>query len=966
MSDFLLSYSKEKNSNNKSINKKNNNKNNKFNYYLTKKNKFKNNSPINTVSNMRNYPNKINYNYTDVNKADNNFCICSNNLNSLNSNNSNSSNIYNDLIISPNKNFTGNSKVYYLNKISKKKFKDRIFSTKNIKRENEVYLNNYFDNSKEEKNFKRIQSTKLILRKIDLELNKVLLNKIKKKCLTFQKERNHKKNMDLNFTNKNCKFEYISNYQKNKNDDNRQLYYKDQNTNTFDENNNYNYNYEYKNNIEQKKNYFLSTVNNITRKVEFVNSKNNILSDEKAMNLLKTEQNILNDKVNNFMKENYSIKHFSKLIFDENIGNNYLLPLFNSITINQNSIHKKHKNNNKFQENLINKYIITNTNDININIKPKDYNKKIIKLYSKKKIYKNKSDKMNIVFFPKRIGKIQIDSSKKKIISLSSDKSNNYNSNDLNKENEQNKFINENTNNNYINVKNILNILKNKNNNNSNKNDKNKNNNIKFNKINITKNKSVKDLIINNRIKNNNIKKKNNILSYEKELNKENNQDKINIKTKTNKISKSFKNFNEINKLKLIKNNKMIKSVKKENKNFKNNNFKKTNIKIVNKGKLINNDIKKLIYNNSNLYFKKVETNKNNSSSIEDYDSEYDNDYNSDNDENSLNLQKLNLDEINDEVSDISSLDIEKEQKRIEKLRISIKKEKEINNSNILKIKENLNNEKKKLISRIERKKNKTLKILFQYIKLNLKDPDKIENIQKLLDEQEFRYHVNQLKIQIKKSKEISNKTSSKSIKEPSDNDIINYLHKEIVKNEPHFSLIKFTAKIKKYIYKAKLHLKTKNDKKVKTFKNEKIIFENEHKIENIKKEREKEKQKMELIAKEMSLTDEIKHHIKETNNRELKEKFQEILTQVESYQNLNMDEYEEIIKKNYMKIKEEMNQILYDKKMEERINGFITNLDLERNILESKWYFLSEKLNIKDHKFHSYMEEINNKKNKE
>ena len=260
-----------------------------------------------------------------------------------------------------------------------------------------------------------------------------------------------------------------------------------------------------------------------------------------------------------------------------------------------------------------------------------------------------------------------------------------------------------------------------------------------------------------------------------------------------------------------------------------------------------------------------------------------------------------------------------------------------------------MENEKKKLIARIEKKKNKTLKIIFQYIKLNLKEKDKIENIRKLLDEQEFRDNIDELKIQITKSREISNKSPSKTIKEPTDDDIINYLHKEILKNEPNFSLIKFTAKIKKF------NFKNKNEQKLNNEKNKKII-ENENQVENMKKEREKEKQKMEIMAKEMALTNEIRFHIRNTTNRELKEKFQKILTQIESYQNLNMDDNIEEIKKNFMQIEEEMNQILNDKKMEERINGFITNLDLEKNILENKWYFLSDKLNIIDHKFHSYM----------
>ena len=95
-----------------------------------------------------------------------------------------------------------------------------------------------------------------------------------------------------------------------------------------------------------------------------------------------------------------------------------------------------------------------------------------------------------------------------------------------------------------------------------------------------------------------------------------------------------------------------------------------------------------------------------------------------------------------------------------------------------------------------------------------------------------------------------------------------------------------------------------------------------------------------------------------------MRERFQKILAQIESYQNLSMAEYVEAIKHNYLLLKEEMNQVLNDKEMEERINGFVNNLDIERNILESKWNFLNDKINIKDNKFHSYMEKFYNKIN--
>ena len=55
------------------------------------------------------------------------------------------------------------------------------------------------------------------------------------------------------------------------------------------------------------------------------------------------------------------------------------------------------------------------------------------------------------------------------------------------------------------------------------------------------------------------------------------------------------------------------------------------------------------------------------------------------------------------------------------------------------------------------------------------------------------------------------------------------------------------------------------------------------------------------------------------------------------------------------------MNKILSDKEMEDRINGFVTNLDIERNVMESKWNYLSNKLTIIDNKFMSVLEKLRN-----
>ena len=78
------------------------------------------------------------------------------------------------------------------------------------------------------------------------------------------------------------------------------------------------------------------------------------------------------------------------------------------------------------------------------------------------------------------------------------------------------------------------------------------------------------------------------------------------------------------------------------------------------------------------------------------------------------------------------------------------------------------------------------------------------------------------------------------------------------------------------------------------------------------------------------------------------------------------MSDYVQAIKNNYILLKEEMNKIINDKEMEDRINGFVTNLDIERNVLESKWNYLSDKLNIIDNRFQIIMQHLDKIKAKE
>ena len=1015
---------KELSFNSKLLNDKNYNNYNTFRHYssLIKKNNNNNNSNVNISSNMQNNPFKILYTNTEINNSNNNFCSCIKNKNTINSINSNFSNHNKILQQTPSKKFVTNYKMYHINK---KKFNNRIISAntlkhrfisnlinKNVntnseysKKENEVYLNNYIDKSIDESKKQRINSTKGFLRKIDFELNQLLLNekRNKKKSLTIRRHRNHNHNhnMNLNFNqnNNNYVFDYSTNDIKDKDYLQKRLFnsitYRDKITNTADEDirnlyANYAYNTYSLNNAkrannmsnanntnntfktynvnndtdrEEKKNYFLSMINNITRKVEFVNTKNNLLSDEKTMNLLNIEEYVLNSKLSNILSDNYTIKKFSKSIFDEKNGNKYLLPLFNVKLINYHNTKKKYKNKNenKFSDDHFNKFKLST--DISDSINSKEFNKRIVQVYSKNRLIEKSNSKIRVVFFPSKVDIMKSQYPKKKINLSHNDKNIKKHAYHKRKHNDfliTNQKINLNEPKTFLKNKNEnLNFLiqnSNNNNNIANKNgNSNKNAKIEEKKVNIINNfnninkvKLIKDLVAKKKEKLNNIsERKKNTINDVKDIKEDNIDNKIN-KNKPIKVD---------NKSKMNKNDKNNDKPNKEKIKDKIENLKK----YINKNNFSgrsrdkNDDIKKLLQKNNGMYFKRFEVKKKNVSVSEDEDDDDDED-----DENSLSLENLNLEEINEDISDSSSsLDIEKEQEIIEQLKNSSMGENNI--SNMLILKQNIEKEEKKLLMKIEKKKNKTLKLLFQYIKHNLKDIIRKENIKELLKQQEFRDNIDALKSQIMKSRELSNKNKSKNLKSVTDDDIINYLYKEITKNEPNFSLIQIIPR--KNNYTAKLRLKS--NKKLDTYnKNQELIDENEKIDGNIKKEREKEKEKLKIMVNEMALANELRFHIQETNNKELRERFQKILAQIESYQNLSMAEYVEAIKHNYLILKEEMNQVLNDKEMEERINGFITNLDIERNILESKWNFLNDKINIKDNKFHSYMEKFYNKIN--
>ena len=302
-----------------------------------------------------------------------------------------------------------------------------------------------------------------------------------------------------------------------------------------------------------------------------------------------------------------------------------------------------------------------------------------------------------------------------------------------------------------------------------------------------------------------------------------------------------------------------------------------------------------------------------------------------------------------------------------------------------------------KRMRQIRKRKNKYLFLIFKYIakKLNFKkDFDKVDLIKCLIDE-EFKYNFMQLKEQVIKDRElsiisgISNYKNDNKKVEVDDMEIINYLYHYIKDKNSLFYKAIFNPSRRKSLdiqlgkeYNKQLNImiddsKEEVVKKRKRFSiyqyrpqkkfDEDLEFKVQKKI-RIKKERKKgkekkihdfitESEKKLLLMNEMNLTNEIRYQISISNDKEIKEKFLNLLNKIEALRNLDNDEYIKALKENYAKYKDEVLEIIKSKEIEERLNGFIDSLNYERNNLKEKHKYIRSLLLIKDNKFLSILE---------
>lgn len=262
---------------------------------------------------------------------------------------------------------------------------------------------------------------------------------------------------------------------------------------------------------------------------------------------------------------------------------------------------------------------------------------------------------------------------------------------------------------------------------------------------------------------------------------------------------------------------------------------------------------------------------------------------------------------------------------------------------------------------------------------------------------EEFKYNFHQLKNQIIKDRELtinsilSNKDEDYKIVHIEDLEIINYLYhyiedknsifykaiynpirrksvdvkdledcnnklnqileepkEEAIKKGRRFSVYQYRSQ-KLYdedaIYISKKKNKIKKEKKGKNIRE--FMTENEKKV---------------LLINEITLTNEIRYQISISNDKEIKEKFLNLLNKIESLRNLDSNEFAKSFKENYNMYKEEAMEILKAKEIEERLNGFIDSLNYERSSLKDKHKYIMSLLNIKDNKFLSILEKRLNK----
>ena len=818
----------------------------------------------------------------------------------------------NELIIKSN-NFISRKRDYIIH--SSKRLKKYNKETKNINYEtdHEFIFNNIFDFRPEtERNQRDINKEKGFMRKIDYDLNN-LINKKNKNERAKTAKINYKRGVDksINVMENNLN-KFIetqtqnsflnNNYLNNVNDNFYNNDYFNQNNYISINTNNDIFipNEEEEKNIKKKKINKENIINingDIDHKILFLDNRNNLISKSKTINLLKEEEKLIAEKI----KNDYRIKKFSYFIKNKN-GKKIILPI-----LYENIIKRNNNDNDNDDINIINK----ENNDPFMTSVIKQ-NKKINNLYYLLDI-KPKSSKLNNI----NINNIN----------------NNINNNDDNIITINNKNLSS--------IKNIntINNIKNINNNH---------------KVFITSYSNKKKLTLNHD------KFNKYVVINKKQNSKKRNNSNVN-KNKYFNFNSKYP-YTDTNGIEIIDklDNKGIAQPASERKKYFKDLFKK---------KFKSNYTKGIIDNNNDNKIKTYKVLKTEPNIIE---------------------NKISFSIDKNKIIKKKSKKIKKVEKE-EKIRGKEKKPTIKKNKEEIKTKEKIN------INRINNRKKSTFKYKNKdllRINTNYKDllqekeknNENIEGSSKNKYDFNYDFDLNLSNNSADKSKNSEISDENKEQKGPKKlglliNHIKNVLNNEKKKQENKIrerdlkesydffrEQLEKVDKVKitklKRLYsemhsankdensdkKNFLHSLTKNYNKYENILNKNSENEDIIKEENENKNIQNEKNK--LLVEEMNLINEIKFYMSTMDDPESQRKFENLLKQIENYRKLNDKEYIESIKQTFGSFKEEIEDIFRTKEIEDRINGFITNLDKDVNRVEIKRSFYESLLNIVDHRF--------------
>ena len=485
----------------------------------------------------------------------------------------------------------------------------------------------------------------------------------------------------------------------------------------------------------------------------------------------------------------------------------------------------------------------------------------------------------------------------------------------------------------------------------------------------------------------------------------ENNKNIIVNKIKAKKISfNNVNKFNENIKSKINSNNHIINKKPKSKKSFKIINKeinlqKSTNNKEINSHNKTNNNKNKEVnryikinINNNNNKINKTEINSDNEVNNN-------NEINNDNEVN--NIISSSNDTIDEESVDFSPADVE----------FSFLENIDIDYDFFGETKFNKFGNQKTEIKKIKREKNKVLYNLFAYIlrKVIFKLANDIvpqkEEIIEMLSDQKFKDLVNKFKEQIikgRKKSSLYNKSNSKEFN-ISDADVVDYLYRYLIdKNSAFYKAFRKIIENNKKLYnkgkimnnelvlkkisesKANLsklieQFNLENQKELKNRRRSSLFsmrrskkFYNDYSDKKIRKKTSSKKaikinlaesdneRRISALMDEINLTNEIRYQLSLCkNNNESREKFEQLLKRIEGLKKLKVNEYVDSIKANYKYFRDEMEDILRSKAIEERVNAFYQNLINERTTIINKKRILNNQFNIIDNMFNSKLEDM-------